>query len=168
VDPTPEQIRAALPERWRKEYDRSISKLIGSPLEMTLEFWALQSKKLAGLGPVTEQERHNGELLRQRDALLQRSPDARDALRLDGEATGGYRIRFTKEAQEQLRQQHLAEGELREYIAEKLPDPHDQTSVVRPGATSDEFREALIYKWAIAYIAGSDGKEPLILVTAVS
>ncbi|MGW0494289.1 hypothetical protein ACWD0Z_02340 [Streptomyces sp. NPDC003007] len=168
MNPTPEQIRAALPERWRKEYDRSISGLIGSPLEVTLDFWALQSKKLADLGPVTGRERHTGELLRRRDAVLQRSPDARDALRLDGEANGGYRIRFSEEAREQLRQQHLAEGDFRGYIAERLPDPHDHTSVVRPGAPSDDFREALLYKWAIAYIAGSDGKEPLVLVTAVS
>lgn len=33
---------------------------------------------------VTERERPTGELLRRRDAVLQRSPDARDALRLDG------------------------------------------------------------------------------------
>ncbi|MFJ8533846.1 hypothetical protein [Streptomyces sp. NPDC093591] len=56
---------------------------------------------------VTVRERPTGELLRRRDAVLQRSPDARDALRLDGEATGGYRIRCTEEAQEQLRQQYF-------------------------------------------------------------
>lgn len=73
-----------------------------------------------------------------------------------------------RDSLKQLRQQHFTEGGFRSYIAEKLPDPHDHTSVVRPGAPSDDFREALLCKRAFACIAGSDGKEPLILVTAVS
>ncbi|MFI8854426.1 hypothetical protein [Streptomyces sp. 891-h] len=165
MGPTPEQIRAALPERWHKEYDRSISGLTGSPLEVTLDFWDHHSRTLTALGPVTEQERHTGELLRQRDAVLQRSPDAREALRLDGEASGGYRIRFTETAKEQVRERYHEEYDMRRVISERLPDPRAESTVVRPGAESDDFREALIYKWAIAYIAGSDGKKPLIMVT---
>jgi hypothetical protein len=168
MDPTPEQVRAALPERWRKLYDKSVSGLVGSPLGVTLDFWAHHSKTLPALGPVTEHERHIGELLRQRDAVLKRSPDAREACRLDGEATGGYRIRFTDAAKEQMRQRKLAEDDLRRYIAKVLPDPHGGYSVVRPGAGSDDLREAPIYKWALTYIAGNDGKEPLTLVTAVT
>ncbi|NUS72709.1 MAG: hypothetical protein HOQ05_04810 [Corynebacteriales bacterium] len=168
MDSTPAQIRAALPERWHKQYDTSISGLIGSPLEMTLYFWAVQAKNLAAFGPVTQQQHHTGELLRQRDVILQHNAEGRDAVRLDGEATGGYPIRFTDPAQEQMRHLKLAEEDLRHYIADKLPDPHGGFSVVRPGAKTNDFRETLLYKWAIAYIAGNDGKQAPILVTAVS